>query len=172
MGFKNKLALLKEQWSLLVGLGVTGDKLYRPTITVHYPRAQVDNLSSFRGPIQLVGSDKDPKKPRCIACMMCMNTCPSGCLTVVKKKAPKPTAQQLQAEADAVAKGQKVKKAAAPKEPETFTYDFSLCSLCGLCTEVCPVDSLAFSNDVYLVTRDRSSLVMDLLAKLQLVRNS
>jgi NADH-quinone oxidoreductase subunit I len=152
--------------SLIVGLFITGDNLCRRTVTVHYPRRQVDNLASFRGPIELLPSAKDPDIPKCITCMMCMSTCPSGCITVVKQKAPKPTPEEQQAMAEAEARAEKVKKPTAPKNPARFVYDFSLCSLCGLCVEVCPVNSIGFSSDVYMVVRQRNELKLDLLARL------
>lgn len=163
---KDYLRQIKGLWSLIVGLFITGDNLRRRTVTVHYPRRQVDNLASFRGPIQLLPSAKDPVVPKCISCLMCMNTCPSGCITVVKQKAPKPTPEEQQAMAEAAARGEKVKKPSAPKNPARFIYDFSLCSLCGLCAEVCPVNSIGFSSDVYMVVRQRGELKLDLLARL------
>jgi NADH-quinone oxidoreductase subunit I len=163
---KDFLRQIRNLWSLIVGLYITGDNLRRRTVTVHYPRRQADNLSSFHGPIELLPSAKDPDIPKCITCMMCMNTCPSGCIAVVKQKAPKPTPEEEQAMAEAEARGEKVKKPAAPKNPARFFYDFSLCSLCGLCAEVCPVDSIGFSSDVYMVVRQRSELNLDLLARL------
>ena len=62
---------------------------------------------------------------------------------------------------------EKVKKPTAPKEPERFIYDYSLCSLCGLCAEVCPVQSIRFSSYAYLVSQRREEMMMDLLAKLR-----
>lgn len=158
---------IKGLWSLIVGLFITGDNLRKSTITVHYPRQEVDNLKSFRGPIELLPKPKDPAMPKCIACMMCVSTCPSGCITIVKHKAPKPTPEEKQAMAEAEARGEKVKKPKAPKTPKAFVYDFSLCSLCGLCSEVCPVKAIGFSSDVYMVCRDRSELKLDLLARLK-----
>ncbi len=163
---KDFLRQIKNLWSLIAGLFITGDNLLRRTVTVHYPRRQVDNLASFRGPIELLPSVKDPDVPKCITCMMCMTTCPSGCITVVKQKAPKPTPAEKQAMAEAEARAEKVKKPSAPKNPARFIYDFTLCSLCGLCAEVCPVNSIGFSSDVCMVVRQRSELKLDLLARL------
>jgi NADH-quinone oxidoreductase subunit I len=84
---------------------------------------------------------------------------------VVRRKAPRFTPEQTQPAAEAG--DEKVKKPAAPREPERFLYDYSLCSLCGLCAEVCPVQSICFSSDVYLVSQRREEFRMDLLAKLQ-----
>jgi NADH-quinone oxidoreductase subunit I len=161
----HKLKGLHDLWSLIRGLQVTGDALFRRTVTVHYPRRQVGNLASFRGPIELVPRPKEPLKPKCIACLLCMQTCPSGCITVVRRKAPKLAAEK--ARPTAAVGDEKVKKPAAPREPERFLYEYSLCSLCGLCAEVCPVQSISFSSEVYLVSQRREELRMDLLAKLQ-----
>jgi NADH-quinone oxidoreductase subunit I len=159
---RNKLARL---WSLVVGLRVTGKYFVSPQITVHYPRRTVENLSTFHGPIELAPNPKDPAKPKCIACLQCPSACPSNCLTVMPKLAAKPTPEELQAQKEAEAKGEKVKKTAR-KEPEKFTYNFTLCSLCGICVETCPVGSLRFSNDAYLASADKRDFVFDLLARL------
>ena len=68
--------------------------------------------------------------------------------------------------AEAEARGEKPKKPAPPKAPGTWTYDFSLCSLCGSCVEVCPVDSIGFSHDIYMVGTKREDFVFDQLARL------
>jgi len=167
MGFKEKLKDFTDLISLLKGLGVTGDAALRRQVTVHYPRQEVDNLTSFRGPLALVPSPKNPARSKCIACLMCMSTCPSACIKVVKKKAPKPTPEEKKAMAEARERGEKVKKPAAPKAPEVFRYNYSLCSLCGLCTEVCPVSALTFSHEAYMVSRDPKQLTLDLLGRMQ-----
>lgn len=156
---------LRDLWSLIKGLHITGDTLFRRTVTVHYPRREVTNLETFRGPIELVPRPQDPLKPKCIACLLCMQICPSQCITVVRMKAPQPTPEELLPAAGAG--DERVKKPAAPREPEQYFYDYSLCSLCGLCFEVCPVGSIRFSSDVYLFSRRRAELRMDLLAKLR-----
>ena len=76
-------------WSLIVGLKVTGTYFFRPQVTVHYPRQVVENLATFRGPIELVENPDDPGRPRCIACMTCASICPHGCITVERIKLPK-----------------------------------------------------------------------------------
>jgi NADH-quinone oxidoreductase subunit I len=158
---RNNLARL---WSLIVGLKVTGKFFVSPQITVHYPRRTVENLSTFHGPIELVPNPKDPTKPKCIVCLQCASACPSSCLTVVMKPTPKPTSEALQAQKEAEAKGEK--KKTPPKELAKFTYDFTLCSLCGICVETCPVGSLHFSNDAYLASTDKKDFLYDLLARL------
>jgi NADH-quinone oxidoreductase subunit I len=164
-GFNTLRKNLARLWSLIIGLKVTGKYFVSPQITVHYPRRTVENLFTFHGPIELVPNPKDPTKPKCIACLQCPSACPSNCLTVVPKPAAKPTPEELQAQKEAEAKGEKVKKA-APKEPGKFTYDFTFCSLCGICVQTCPVGSLRFSNDAYLASTDKKDFFYDLLARL------
>ena len=165
MEAERKLQRLRDLWSLIKGLQITGETLFSRTVTVHYPRREVGNLESFRGPIELVPRPEEPLKPKCIACLLCMQTCPSGCITVVRMKVPELAAEQMKPAAEAG--GKKVKRPTAPREPEQYLYDYSLCTLCGLCAEVCPVQSICFSSDVYRVSQRREELRMDLLAKLQ-----
>lgn len=159
---------LSELWSLIVGLGITGRYFCAPQVTVHYPRATVDPevLATYRGPIELVGLDREPGKPRCIACMLCAQACPSGCIAVTRAPAPKPTPEEIQAAQEAEARGEKPKKPAAPKTPGSWMYDFTLCSLCGTCIEVCPVESIRFSGNIYLAAQSREALRFDLLQRL------
>jgi len=214
----------KSLWSLVVGLRVTGDNMLRPQITVHYPRRTVESLAGYRGHVQLVGKADNPAEPRCICCMMCVNSCPSACITVqVKEEAPAPEAPKPRdkapaAPAEAVAgtapdravehggrliprtrdglvpppeapaaaaksaarpaakaagkgedkAGDKPVKKAAKKAPGIWSLDFTLCSLCGTCVAVCPVDSLEYSSNVYLAGRDRREFSgMDMLARLR-----
>ncbi|MGE4293169.1 MAG: 4Fe-4S binding protein [Desulfovibrio sp.] len=160
---------VKDLWSLFVGLKVTGKYFLQPTVTVHYPRQTVDPEveQTYGGHVELVGKPKNPAKPKCIGCMMCVTNCPSGCLTVVKAKAPKPTPEEEQAMKAAEARGEEVKRPKAPKEPAKFLYDYSLCSLCGTCIENCPVGSLHYSHNIYFVGTSRQDFKLDLLKRLE-----
>lgn len=159
---------LSGVWGLLTGLFITGRFFFSRKKTVYYPRQviEADRIMDFRGPIELVGSDTDPAVPRCISCMMCMQNCPSQCITIERQKPPKLTEEEQKAMAEAEARGEKPKKPTAPKNPARWDYDYSRCSLCGTCVEVCPVKSLAFSHDIYLAGTSRDDFNRDLLARL------
>lgn len=161
--------LVKGLWSLIIGLSITGEFFVRRKVTVHYPRQVVpkEASESFRGPIELVGSAKDPATPRCISCMMCVTACPSGCIKVVKNKPPKLTPEEEAQFAEAEARGEKVKRPAAPKNPAVYEYDFTYCSLCACCIEACPVDSIRFSNELYLAGTSRDDFKYDLISRLE-----
>lgn len=161
---------LKRLWSLIVGLRVTGQNYVQPQITVHYPRQTVgDSISTFRGHIELIGKPKQPEVAKCICCMLCVTSCPSSCIKVVKKKEPKPDPAAEAPKDMATPTPEKVappKKKKALKTPSKWTVDFNLCSLCGTCVEVCPVKSLRFSDNSYLASYDSNDFKYDLLAEL------
>jgi len=144
-------------WSLIVGLNITGKYFLKPNVTIHYPRQEVTNLATFRGHIELIPEDSDPLTPRCISCGTCAKVCPSNCITVIKKKAPAPTPE-------ATEQGIKPK---APKDPELFHLDFTLCSLCGQCVPSCPVDSLRFSQNINIAGYHRQDFHFDLLVRMR-----
>lgn len=159
-------------WSLVVGLGVTGNQFCRRAITVHYPRQTVDNLSTFRGPIELIPSAKDPMKPDCIMCGLCEQSCPSGCIEVKSHFEEEPEAEEPKAQVQTEAGADSEKKALPKKKKKTrvmdsFTLNFNLCSLCGLCVQNCPGSGLRFSRDVYLAGYSRSDSEFDVLARMR-----
>jgi NADH-quinone oxidoreductase subunit I len=130
--------------SLLIGLGVTFRALLSPTVTVHYPRQKIAMTPNFHGHTLLV---KDPEtgSHRCIVCMMCDQDCPSNCITVVGEKR----------------EGEK------RKTLTSYRLDFTKCSLCGICVEVCPTQALDFSDEYELAGFTREEYHYDLLRKLE-----
>ncbi len=163
---KEAIKTVSDLWSLMVGLRVTGKYFLEPQRTVRYPWKALANTDTYKGHLELVGGVKDPFKPRCISCGMCALACPSNCLTVVKKKAPKPTPEEEKALAEAKANGEKPKDK-APKDPEKFIYDYSLCSLCGTCMENCPAGALRFSKNIYMAGYSRNDFLFDLVVELR-----
>ncbi|PIE18610.1 MAG: NADH-quinone oxidoreductase subunit I [Proteobacteria bacterium] len=116
-------------WSLLVGLKVTLGHFGRTTIKRHkvtevYPHEEPTLPKAYRGEIQLIRFEQT-RSHDCVGCRACERICPSFCIKVTQ--APKVA-------------GLKKKRAA------TFTMDFALCSLCGLCIDVCPTDTLEHSR--------------------------
>jgi NADH-quinone oxidoreductase subunit I len=159
----------RGMWSLAVGLKVTGKYFLSPQITCHYPREVLPNMDTFRGHIELIAKPSNPAKSRCIACGSCMRACPSGCIKVVKKKAePAPVREAAVQQDLIIPSGQKKAppKKTAPKEPSLFTLDFTTCSLCGQCVQVCPVNALRFSNAINLAGFTREEFHYDLLKRL------
>jgi NADH-quinone oxidoreductase subunit I len=167
---------IKGLWSLVVGMKVTGIEFFKPKLTVHYPRKEVDNLATYRGHCDLVARDDDPFTPKCIMCNICIENCPSSCLSmtmhVVDDDRPRPTggAGELMLAQEVVLPGSMRKplpQARIDRVVDSFKLDYNLCSLCGLCVQNCPVTSLAWSREAYLCGRSRKEFEFDLLGRLR-----
>jgi NADH-quinone oxidoreductase chain I len=133
--------------SLLVGLCVTFREMLRPPVTVQYPREKIDITASFRGHTELV---MDPKTGthRCIVCMACDRDCPSSCITVIGE----------------------TREGVKGKVLTSYRLDFTKCSLCGICVEVCPTSALCFSHEYELAGFSREEYHYDLLKRLEVER--
>jgi NADH-quinone oxidoreductase subunit I len=162
---------IKALKSLLVGLSVTGDNFTKKLVTVHYPRKTVDTTPSWRGHVELVPKDG---ASACIACGTCARACPSECISVQGEKgyaedierASHPAAYFVDRLIPDGRKMQPERKQSFQR-PSAFDLDFTLCSLCGTCVEVCPVDALRFSDNVYLAGYMAKEYRFDLLSRLQ-----
>jgi NADH-quinone oxidoreductase subunit I len=131
--------------SLLTGMRITAREAVRPNITVQYPHETLKMPARFRGHIQLV-LDPATGRPLCNACTLCMKACPSGCIVL-----------------DGVRRESDKKKVVS-----RYELDFTKCSLCGSCVEICPSDAIEFSKQYNVVSLSRSDFDrIDLHAKLQ-----
>jgi len=131
-------------WSLVIGLGVTLGEFFRPTITVRYPHESLKMTARFRGHVELA-PDPATGRPLCVACGSCQRACPSSCIVVEGSK----------------------REGERRKSPTVFRLDFTRCSLCGACVEVCPTRGLRYSKEYNLAGTDKGAYVFDLLKRLQ-----
>lgn len=130
--------------SLIEGMVVTGRRLFQPLVTVQYPRKKIPLSSAFRGHIELKIFEETGTH-KCIVCMNCEKTCPSGVIRVQGEK----------------------QKEKGPKTLTSYVIDFSKCSLCGLCVEICPTSTLKYSREYELVGDTRDDCQIDLIARLE-----
>lgn len=129
--------------SLIEGMAVTVRRLFRPLVTVQYPRKKIPLSSAYRGHIELKIFEETGTH-KCIVCLNCEKTCPSGVIRV---------------------QGEKLKEK-GPKTLTSYIIDFSKCSLCGLCVEICPTSTLIYSREYELVGETRADCQIDLMARL------
>jgi NADH-quinone oxidoreductase subunit I len=130
--------------SLLTGMRITLEQFFKPPVTVHYPREVVKMPKRYRGHIILV-RDAVTGQARCVACKACEKACPSDCIVVegIKREGEK------------------------KKSVTEFKLDFTKCSLCGSCVEVCSTDALDFSKEYNLASTSKAEFYqIDLLQRI------
>ena len=128
--------------SLLEGMAVTFRRLFRPLVTVQYPRKFMEISPAYRGHIEFKIFE-DTGTHRCIACGTCERMCPSAVIRVQGVK----------------------EHAKGPKVATHYVIDFSKCSLCGLCVESCPTETLQYSREYQLVGETQWDCVIDVIAR-------
>uniref|UniRef100_A0A7C4AGX4 NADH-quinone oxidoreductase subunit I n=1 Tax=Fundidesulfovibrio putealis TaxID=270496 RepID=A0A7C4AGX4_9BACT len=142
------IAYIKEivsgTWSLFVGLGITIKYFFQPVVTLQYPHETVPMTPRFRGHIELV-EDEQRGGNKCIVCNACQKTCPSNCISLLGEK----------------------REGVKQKVLTKYELNFTTCSLCGLCVEVCPTAAITFSKDYNLVGLKGEEFVFDLLKRLE-----
>jgi NADH-quinone oxidoreductase subunit I len=131
-------------WSLLVGMRVTLTQFFKPVVTVPYPRKTLPIPARYRGHIELT-IDPATGKALCTACKLCERACPSDCILVDGVKL----------------EGEK------KKSVTEFQLDFTKCSLCGACVEVCPCDAIRFSKNYNLASTSKGDYIFDLVERLK-----
>ena len=136
--------IVSGAWSLLVGMKLTARYGLGKTVTVHYPFERLPVSPNFRGHIDLI-VDPETAESKCITCMMCEKTCPSNCIGI---RAEKP-------------------EGAKKKILVEYHLDFTKCSLCGNCVEVCPVDALEYSHEYNLAGTSRHDFHYELVGRLR-----
>jgi len=127
-------------WSLIAGLSVTIRYMFKNRVTVRYPKERVKLTPAYRGRIQLIRFE-DTGTHNCVACMQCPQICPSNCIEIVGEKDPE----------------------TRKKRPTKFELRYELCSLCGLCVDVCPTATLEYSKAYDEVSHDRADFMHDIL---------
>ncbi len=109
--------------SLLKGMSVTLRALFTKPVTMPYPHKEPELTEAYRSAIELIRFEETGTHD-CVACLQCEQICPSFC---IKIDGDRP-------------EGMKKKRATQ------FDMDFALCSLCGLCIDVCPTTTLKYSR--------------------------
>jgi NADH-quinone oxidoreductase chain I len=126
--------------SLLTGMAITLREFCRPVVTVQYPREKIEITPNYRGHTYLV-RDAETGRHRCISCYMCQRECPSNCIALTGEKREGVKGLVL----------------------TSYHLDFTKCSVCGTCVEVCPTAALDFSQEYRHVSFSRDDFHYDLL---------
>ena len=130
--------------SLLIGMRVTIGQFFKPVVTVQYPHKTLKMPLRYRGHIELVGNPASGR-PLCFVCKLCERACPSDCISVEGVKL----------------EGEK------RRSVTSYKLNFTTCSLCGACVEVCREGAIRFSRDYNLAGLTKEEFVLDLVARFQ-----
>jgi len=127
-------------WELVLGLRLTGKRLFTRKITVQFPEERTPQSPRFRG---LHALRRYPNgEERCIACKLCEAVCPALAITIDSEERDDGTRR-------------------------TTRYDIDLfkCIFCGFCEEACPVDSIVETRvfDYHFENRGEQIMTKDKL---------
>lgn len=128
-------------WTLVTGMKITAREMPRKAVTLTYPHKKPELSDAYRSAIQLVRFEETDSHD-CVACMQCVKICPSFCITI---------------------EGEKI-EGIKRQRANRVEMDFALCSLCGLCIDVCPTDTLEYSK-IYDEAGGNRGWTYDLLAE-------
>lgn len=123
---------------LLGGLLITLKTLFRKPVTVEYPRERVKVYPSFRGRHALV-RDPETGDARCVACLKCVQVCPSRCIDV-KYEIDEKTGARIMTQ---------------------YNIEALRCIYCGYCEEVCPVGAIVLTEYFEYSVRTREEAFFD-----------
>ena len=115
-------------WHLMQGMYITLLNMCRPKVTEQYPenRGTYEYGERFRALLTMPHDEENHHK--CIACGMCMSSCPNGTVQVIAKTETDPVTGK-------------------PKRVlDKHLYNLGSCIFCGLCVAACPTGAIRFTN--------------------------
>jgi NADH-quinone oxidoreductase subunit I len=129
--------------TLLTGMSVTGKYFLnarKGAITQQYPdnRDTLKMFDRFRG--EVIMPHNELNEHACDGCQKCEIACPNGTIEIIWDREIDPET------------GRK------SKIIDKFIYHLSMCTMCGLCIDVCPTDAIVWGQNFENSTFDRSSL--------------
>lgn len=129
-------------YNLILGMWTTVKYLFSHAITLQYPKERWPMPERSRGVVALT-TDPESSKLKCIACAMCVRTCPTAAINMVPETDEKGKKQRY---------------------PKVFEVDQGICIFCGLCQEVCPVKEKAikFVNQYEFSTYTKQELIYNM----------
>ena len=127
--------------SLLVGLRLTFEHMFKKPTTMQYPDVKWELPLAAKGQLFNVIDD-------CIGCLQCARVCPVDCIAIETAKAGK------EEDLGATSGGQKKKLHVL-----RFDIDFAKCCFCALCVDPCPTECLTMTNAYENSVFNRDNLI-------------
>ncbi len=117
-------------WTVLVGMKITFNHLFKPSVTIQYPDVKVALPERARNRLFVNMDD-------CIGCDQCARACPVSCITIETVKS---------------VPGEDLGKTSNGKKKALwvtqFDIDIAKCCYCSLCVYPCPTECIKMT-DVY-----------------------
>lgn len=128
-------------FTVLKGMGVTWNRLFKPGITLQYPveRWEMPERSRMR----LFNKIED-----CIGCGQCARACPVDCIFIDTEKREKDEPDLFASDGTAI-----------KLRTTRFDIDMTLCCYCNLCTYPCPTHCLYMTDEYEYSAYDKSGLL-------------
>ena len=122
------------------GFGVTLKQMFRPTVTVQYPKQKRTKPERFHG--RHVLNRYPDGMEKCIGCELCAGVCPADCIYV--RGADNPREDPI-----------------SPGERFGFVYEINMlrCIFCGLCVEACPTEAITMTHLFEMSVTDRDDAI-------------
>jgi NADH-quinone oxidoreductase subunit I len=127
---------------LLRGFGVTFKHIFKPSITIDYPKVKKPLPAYYRGRHRLQRYANGLE--RCVGCALCAAVCPSEAiyLEAAENDPNNPTS-------------------AGERFAKVYTIHQLRCIWCGFCEEACPEDAIVMGTDYELAKLGRNQFVCD-----------
>jgi NADH-quinone oxidoreductase subunit I len=131
----------------VVGMWITFKYVWaHKPVSIEYP--EVREVLPERARMRLYNDAEN-----CIACNMCMISCPVNCIYITSHK--RPEGEEIPKTKDGTLQRLVLTQ---------YTIDTALCCYCGLCTTVCPTECLTHSHDYEFAQYTVDEMKYDYLA--------
>ena len=131
---KARLNLLEKLYisEIALGMAITLRHFFKSLFntnalpTLNYPEQKRVLAPNYRGLHRLLKNEEGELK--CTACKLCVQACPSNCITVEAAVNPDP----------------KMKR-----RPARYEINIARCAFCGYCVEACPFGAIDMNSGIY-----------------------
>ncbi len=119
---------------LLLSMGTSFKAMFKPCVTIDYPKKRAPTSNRFRGEHYLGVYENNVE--RCIACKLCEVICPAQAITI-----------------------ESIPSEDSTRRATVYTIDMTKCIYCGLCQEACPTNAIVQGKNQEFCVYDRKDLV-------------
>jgi len=128
-------------WTVLVGMKITFNHLFKPSVTIQYPEVKLTLPERSRNRLYVNIDD-------CIGCDQCARACPVSCITIETVKS---------------VPGEDLGKTSNGKKKALwvtqFDIDVAKCCYCSLCVYPCPTECIKMTDVYEFSEYERENLI-------------